>query len=337
MRSLQRTKPRDWQPSRAEHVYAHTLGSLLAEVTTALSRAGLDDARRRARRAVAAVLDIPPVEILAHPERVLDDQQVDSVRLAFDRLLGREPLSRIVGRREFWGLEFMLSADTLDPRPETETIVEAVLRRFPDRSAPLRLLDLGTGTGCILLALLAEFPNASGFGVDLSAGATTTARRNASSLGLVGHSHFFIGDWGTAISGKFDAIVANPPYIPTDRLAQLPPEVRLYDPRVALDGGRDGLDSYRALATDVGNLLGPQGIFIAEIGSSQAPAVTAILRARGLIIEGLERDLAGICRCVVARAGAPQQEKGWNAPPSRLGWPRSGARHSLGKRRETCP
>jgi release factor glutamine methyltransferase len=303
MRSLQMTKPRDWQSSRAEPVTAQTLGALLAEFISALSRAGFDDARRRARRAVAAVLDIAPVEMLAHPERVLDDQQVDRVRLALDRLLGREPLSRIVGRREFWGLEFMLSADTLDPRPETETIVEAVLRRFADRNAPFRLLDLGTGSGCILLALLAEFPNALGFGVDLSPGAVTAARRNASSLGFAGRSHFIVGDWGAAISGKFDAIVANPPYIPIDQLGQLPPEVGLYDPRLALDGGRDGLNSYRRLATDVGHLLNQKAIFVTEIGLGQAPAVAVILRASGLIIEGFERDLAGVCRCVVARAG----------------------------------
>jgi len=178
-----------------------------------------------------------------------------------------------------------------------------VLRRFPDRSAPLRLLDLGTGTGCILLASLAEFPNALGFGVDLSAGAATAALRNAGSLGFAGRSHFIVGDWGAAISGKFDAVVANPPYIPTEQLTKLPPEVGLYDPHLALDGGRDGLDSYRALATDVINLLGPRGIFVTEAGSGQAPAVAAILRARGLIIEGSERDLAGVCRCVVARAG----------------------------------
>jgi release factor glutamine methyltransferase len=304
MRSLQRTKPRDWQPSRAKPVNARTLGALLAEVTARLSCAGFDNSRRRARRAVAAVLDIAPVEILAHPEKVLDDRQVDRVRLALDRLLGCEPLSRIVGHREFWGLEFMLSADTLDPRPETETIVEAVLRRFADRSAPLRLLDLGTGTGCVLLALLAEFANALGVGVDLSAGAATSARRNASSLGFAGRAHFMVGDWGAAISGKFDAVVANPPYIPTDRLAKLPPEVGLYDPRLALDGGRDGLDPYRALATDVARLLNPHGIFVTEVGSGQAPAAAAILlRARGLIIEGFERDLAGVFRCVVARAG----------------------------------
>jgi len=337
MRSLQRTKPRDWQPSRAESAKARTLGALLAEVIAALSRAGFDDARRRARRAVAALLEIAPGEILAHPERVLDDQEVDCLRLASDRLLGREPLSRIVGRREFWGLEFMLSADTLDPRPETETIVEAVLRRFADRSAPLRLLDLGTGTGCILLALLAEFPNALGFGVDLSAGAATAARRNANSLGFARRSHFIVGDWGAAIASKFDAMVANPPYIPTDRLGQLPPEVGLYDPSLALDGGRDGLDSYRRLATDVGHLLSPQGVFVTEIGLGQAPAVAAILRARGLIIEGFEPDLAGICRCVVARAGAPQLRKRLECAAVASRVAALGGSPQSGNAAQTCP
>lgn len=288
---------------------AETLGALLATTAAALSQAGFDEPRRIARRVVAGAVGILPPELLGHPHRLVEEPQVTRVRAALDRMLRREPLSRLLGRREFWGLEFALSADTLDPRPETETIVEAVLRRFPDRQAPLRLLDLGTGTGCILLALLSEFPDARGFGVDLSAGAVMTAIRNAQLLGLADRVHFLVGDWGSAVSGKFDAIVANPPYIPADELSRLPPEVALYDPRLALDGGREGLDSYRKLAIDLGRLLRPQAIVVAEIGSGQASAVAEILRTSGMEIEGYEPDLAGITRCVLARGGTPQRRK----------------------------
>jgi release factor glutamine methyltransferase len=289
---------------------AETVGSLLDSADAALTQAGFDAPRRIARRVLGAVLEISPAEMLSHPEKVIEDLQVRRVRLTLDRTLAREPLSRILGRREFWGLEFTLSADTLDPRPETETIVEAVLPRFSDRHQPLRFLDLGTGTGCILLALLSEFPSAVGFGVDLSAGAVTTARRNAGLLGFADRAHFLVGDWGAAISGKLDAIVANPPYIATTLLAELPREVALHDPRLALDGGKDGLQAYHSLAMDLGRLLGPNALFFGEIGSCQASAVAAIIRARGLVIEGYEQDLAGTPRCVIAKADAAEAQKG---------------------------
>ena len=286
-----------------------TLGSLLADAAAALSQAGFGEPRRVARRLLAAALEISPVELLGHPQQVLDAPQVNRVRLALDRMLEGEPLSRIFGSREFWGLEFALSAETLDPRPETETIVEAVLRRFPRREAPLRVLDLGCGTGCILLALLSEFPQAGGFGVDISAGAATTARRNAGSLGFADRAHFLVGDWAAAVSGNFDVIVANPPYVDGAALADLPREVSLYDPRRALDGGVGGLDGYRALAVDLDRLLRPLAVFVGEIGLGQAEAVAAILQENGLVIKGYERDLAGTARCVVARAARGRRRK----------------------------
>jgi len=286
-----------------------TLGSLLAEAAATLSRAGFAEPRRRARRLVASALDLTPAELLAHPEQVIDEQRADVVRLALIRMAEGEPLSRIVGHREFWGLEFALSADTLDPRPETETVVEAVLRRVSDRCAPLRFIDLGTGTGCILLALLSEFPAATGLGVDVALGAAMTARSNAAALGLAERAHFFVGDWGTAISGWFDAIVSNPPYIAGVALADLPDEVALYDPCLALDGGPDGLGAFRSLVVDLAPLLKPGGVFACEVGFGQAPRVAAMLRASGLTIEGCDRDLAGAARCVVARAPAQAAQK----------------------------
>ena len=274
-----------------------------------LSQAGFPEPRRAARRLVASTLDLTPAELLGHSEQVLDEQQTGRVRRALDRMTEREPLSRILGRREFWGLEFTLSDDTLDPRPETETLVEAVLRRVLNRDAPLRFLDLGTGTGCILLALLSEFPAATGFGVDITLGAVMTARRNAAVLGLGERAHFLVGDWGTAMSGRFDVIASNPPYIAGGALGDLPPEVALHDPRLALDGGADGLGAYRSLVVDVARLLQPGAVSVIEVGFSQAPAVAAMLRASGLAIEGCERDLAGIARCVVAGAPARAAQK----------------------------
>jgi len=309
MRSSLRTRQRDWQRLRADVKVGETLGSLLGEVASMLSQAGFTEPRRAARRLVASTLDLTPAELLSHSEQVLDEQHTGRVRRALDRMAEHEPLSRIVGRREFWGLEFTLCGDTLDPRPETETVVEAVLRRVLDGDAPLRFLDLGTGTGCILLALLSEFPAATGFGVDLALGAVMTARRNAAALGLAERAHFLVGDWGTAMSGKFDVIASNPPYIASAALADLPPEVALYDPCLALDGGADGLGAYRALVVDLARLLQPGAVLVIEVGFSQAPAVAAMLRASGMAIEGCERDLAGIARCVVAGAPARAAQK----------------------------
>jgi len=286
-----------------------TLGSWLGEAASVLSRAGFSETRRLARRLVALMLDLTPADLLDRAEWVLDEQQTSRVRLALDRMAEHEPLGRILGRREFWGLEFRLSPDTLDPRPETETVVEAVLPRIADRGAPLRLLDLGTGTGCILLALLSEFPAATGYGVDISVGASAAARRNARALGLAERAHFFVGDWEAAVRGRFDVITSNPPYIVGAALADLPPEVAHYDPRLALDGGPDGLVAYRSLVADLPRLLKPGGVFACEVGLGQAPAVAGMLRSKGLAIDGCESDLAGIARCVVARAPAPAAQK----------------------------
>jgi release factor glutamine methyltransferase len=280
---------------------ADTLGSILTEVIAVLSAAGLDEPRRRARRLVSAFLDLPPTELLSHAERGLERSVVERLHGSLERIVIGEPLSRVLGWREFWGLRFALSADTLDPRPESETLVEAVLRRIPDRKLPLSFLDLGTGTGCLLLALLSEFPTAVGIGVDVAIGAVMTARENAEVLGLANRARFFVGDWSSALSGRFTVIVANPPYIAGDELAGLPPEVRCYDPRPAVDGGEEGLDAYRRIAEDLPALLASGGIFAVEIGVGQAPAAAAILQAGGLLIDGVERDLAGIERCIVAR------------------------------------
>ena len=285
----------------ARHVSPGGIGIAIDEAAAALAAAGFDEPRRQARRLLAAALGCSPGELFAHPERRLDETGRARVAELLRRRLAHEPLSRITGRREFWGHEFALSPEVLDPRPDSETLIEAVLARLPDRSQGWRFLDLGTGSGCLLLALLSEFPRASGIGIDIAPGAAATARRNADGLGLGERAHFVAGDWAEAIGGRFDVVVANPPYIPTATLADLPPEVRDYDPPRALDGGSDGLLAYRAIAASLPRLLLSGGLFVGEIGQGQAAPVAAVITGYGLAIDGFADDLAGITRCVIAR------------------------------------
>jgi release factor glutamine methyltransferase len=280
-----------------------TIGAAIDHAAERLAAARFEEPRRQARRLLAAALRLSPTEVFAHPERMLDEAQQTRIAETLGRTLAREPLSRIVGVREFWGLEFLLSTDTLDPRPETETVVEAVVRRLPRRDVPYRFLDLGTGSGCILLALLTEYPEAAGLGIDISPGAAYTARSNAGRLGLAERATFVVGNWAQPVAGRFGVVVANPPYIPGREIAGLPPEVRDHDPYRALDGGSDGLAAYRAIAADLPRLLAPAGCFACEIGSTQADAVTGILVEAGLRPWEIARDLAGLPRCIVAGAG----------------------------------
>ena len=278
-----------------------TIGSTLGQVAAALAAAGFDEARRRARRLLAAALGLSAAEVFARLDRMVTEQEGDRITELLRRAVAHEPLSRILGVREFWGLEFALSPDTLDPRPETETVVEVVVARLAERDRTYRLLDLGTGSGCLLLALLSEFREASGIGVDRVFGAVAAARRNAERLGLGARARFAVGDWASALAGGFDVVVANPPYVESAEMMRLPREVRDYDPALALDGGPDGLDAYRAIAADVPRVLAPGGLFACEIGVGQNEAVAGIIEASGLVIAAIVPDLAGIARCVVAR------------------------------------
>jgi release factor glutamine methyltransferase len=289
---------------------AATVGSLLDKTAAALRVAGYEGVRRHARRLIGLALGLSPSALLAHREREIAERQVQHIHWMERRMIAGEPVTRIIGRREFWGLEFALSADTLDPRPESEVIIEAVLRRLSRRDARLRLLDVGTGTGCLLMALLAELPNATGVAVDLSAGAAATARMNAAALGFASRAHFYVGEWGSALAGRFSVTVANPPYIARAALNELPRAVRLYDPRLALDGGADGFGAYRAIGAELTRLLSPDGIFVAEIGFGQADTVAGIFKSNGLAIDGVESDLAGIARCVVGRPAEPHRGAG---------------------------
>jgi release factor glutamine methyltransferase len=211
------------------------------------------------------------------------------------RRIAREPVAYITGRKEFWSLDFQVGPGVLIPRPETETLIEQLLKRFPDRTAPLGVLDLGTGSGCLMIAALSEYPGATGTGVDASDAALEWARRNIAAHGLESRSRLAECDF-SEIGGIYDVILANPPYIRTEDIATLAPEVRLYEPVQALDGGADGLEAYRVLAPEIERLLKPDGLAFLEIGAGQGPAVGKLMKTIEIV-----PDLAGIDRCVIGR------------------------------------
>lgn len=240
-------------------------------------------------------------EIIAgYPETLLELEEQEIFFTLIKRRASYEPIAHLTGKREFWGREFIVTRDTLDPRPDSETLIEQALKLFPDKNTPLRILDLGTGTGCLLLTLLAEFPSAQGIGVDISDAALHVAKKNSSNLGLEKRVQFTLQCWASGIDGSFDLIISNPPYIKSADLTLLQPEVSLYEPRIALTGGIDGLDCYRAIAPDIARLLSDSGYAILEFGLGQETAISEILLTHHLQPISYGIDLAGIIRCVVA-------------------------------------
>ena len=246
-------------------------------------------------------LGIPATTLVTHPDTPLTAEESETLASFTRRRLNHEPVARIVGIREFWGLPFRLSPETLVPRPDTETVVETALDLLPDRQAPLRIVDFGTGSGCILVALLHELPQATGLGIDLSPGALATARTNADENGVGERCHFALSRWADAVSGPFDLIVSNPPYIASGVIPTLDEEVREHDPRLALDGGPDGLEPYRILLSEAGRLLAPGGLLAVEIGYDQAEDLRSLAGSHGLEILRIAHDLSGNPRCVAMR------------------------------------
>lgn len=281
-----------------------TIASALGDSAAVLTAAGIGEARLEARLLLGHVLGVGTETVVAHPERPVSGAERARLGRLVRRRARREPLAYIVGRREFWSLPLTVSPDTLVPRPESETVVEAVLARQQERTCALRILDLGTGSGCLLLALLTELPLASGVGVDISPAALAVARDNAAALGLAPRAAFVCADWAASLSGRFDVVVANPPYIADDALPALAPEVAVFEPRLALGGGDDGLDPYRAIIPGLARLQTRGGAAFFEVGDGQAAAVAAMLFRHGLQDIEITNDLAGIPRCVRAVAGS---------------------------------
>jgi release factor glutamine methyltransferase len=267
-----------------------------------LAHAGIETPKRDARVLLLAAADIDHATLLREPDAPLGTEAAARLDAFIARRLKREPVSRILGRREFWGLTLTVTPDVLDPRADTETLVAAAVEALSGRRGdPLRLLDLGTGSGALLCAVLSEFPRGFGIGSDCSEAACRVARQNLAGNSLAGRGAIVCGDWGEALQGGFDLVVANPPYIATPALAGLAAEVRDYDPRAALDGGPDGLAAYRAIAADIDRLCARQGLAIVEIGFDQADSAAACFRAAGSRSISLRRDLEGQPRALVLR------------------------------------
>jgi release factor glutamine methyltransferase len=268
-------------------------------------RHGLATPELDARLLVAHALGLDHAALAAQAARALTTSEADAIAALAARRRAREPVARITGVKEFWGLNFKLNSATLVPRPETETVVEAALDtldRGQTHGAALKVADLGTGSGALLLALLSELPLARGFGTDMSRTALGCARDNAVALGLAERAAFVACDYGAALQGPFDIVVSNPPYVARDDIATLAPEVRVFDPRLALDGGPDGLDAYRAIAAAARHLLSPQSVLVLELGIGQLGAVEGLLAAAGLVaIGGPRHDLLGIARSLAVK------------------------------------
>ncbi len=286
---------------------AATVGAAVADARRRLADAGVGEAALDARLLVQHVLNIEAAMVVGHPERQLGADDCKCLADLVARRCRREPLAYIIGRHEFWSLPLAVNAATLVPRPASETVVEAALEwataQATSSAAPLTLLDLGTGSGCLLLALLSELPGTHGIGVDISPAAIDVARANAAALGLDDRVGFAVANWAEGLAGRFDIIVANPPYVPTDDRENLAPEILSYEPEGAVFAGADGLDAYRETIPHLDRLLASGGAAFLEIGAGQDQSVVGLVEDQDLQVIGIKEDLSGIPRCV---AIAPQ-------------------------------
>lgn len=294
---------------------ALTLAAKRQALSETLRQADIDSPDTDARLLIAFALGLDRTMLFINGERPLSTDEIAAIDALVTRRLRREPVSRIFGRKEFWSLSLDVTGAVLVPRPETETVVEAALDfvvRGGLRLERLRVLDIGTGSGALMLALLSELENATGIATDISQDALAVARGNAERLSLAARCDFVLCNIVDAVSGRFDLIVSNPPYIAHSDIATLEPEVRDYDPALALDGGIDGLDFYRAIAAQAQRLLAPGGRLIVELGAGQEAAVHSLFVAAGLSVNAARTDLAGIPRSLSASM-APQTSHEGNA------------------------
>ena len=271
---------------------------LLSEAVGRLAQAGVPDPAREARLALRWAAGLDGAALGAAMDEAAAPEEAARFARAIERREGREPMSHITGTRLFWGRAFGVGAEVLDPRPETEVLVGEALHR----GTVARVLDLGTGSGCLLVTLLAEWPRATGLGTDISPAALARARRNADMLGVGGRAEFAIADWTEGIEGRFDLIVSNPPYVAEAEMAGLEPEVRGYEPRIALTPGGDGLGAYRRISAGVLGLMEPGARLMVEIGPTQSNEVAAILAAAGLRVTHVIPDLDQRPRVIIAEA-----------------------------------
>jgi len=273
-----------------------TLDDALRDATLVLTQAGLEQPRAEARALLAHLLNLTSAQILIGGDSPIEASALARFQESVSQRCSGMPLAYITGSREFWSLPLQVSSATLIPRPDTETLVELVLEHFRNCAPPRSVVDLGTGSGCLLMALLTEFPDARGLGIDISADALRVAQANAAMLGLDARCDWRAGSWTEVLSDTHDLIVANPPYIPSDDIASLQIDVRDFEPIGALDGGADGLDAYRSLLPAAKKALAEDGVLAVEIGIEQGGDVTAIALACGLVPGPVRCDLSGIER-----------------------------------------
>lgn len=284
--------------SKLRFVSGMTLRQAVAVGAQALRAAGMEGALLDARLLLAHVIGGDRLSLARDTERTLKSSEIVDYSTLIDQRKERRPVSRIIGRKEFWSLEFAISDSVLDPRPDSETLISAALAQIPIENNNYLIADFGTGSGCLLLAILMERPGAWGLGLDYSFSSVRQAQVNALNLDLHDRAQFVVGDWGDALSGSFDLILTNPPYVASAEVKTLEPEVRDHDPRLSLDGGEDGLYAYRAMGPQLCRLLKPEGSAVLECGFRQASQVGAILNSVGLRVFKVHRDLAGIDRCL---------------------------------------
>ena len=280
-----------------------SVGAFLCQAGQVLRAAAIENPRLEARLLLAHAIGTTQEALLREPRAEVPEAAAARFRAALAARLDATPVAHILGQQGFWTLDLAVSPSTLIPRADSEALVEAALEAFPDPEAPLRVLDLGTGTGCLLLAVLAERPRAFGVGVDLVPAAAALAAANAARNGLQDRAAFLAGDWAGALSGRFDLVLSNPPYIESAAIPGLMPEVARHEPLSALDGGADGLDAYRRLVTLLPVLLAQGGAAVLELGFGQRQAVEGLARAAGLTPAGCRQDLGGIERALVLRPG----------------------------------
>jgi len=279
-----------------------TVGAFLCQAGQRLRAAAIEAPRQEARILLAAAMGCTESDLLRDPRAPVADDAASRFGAMLRRRLAHEPMAYVTGRCGFWTLDLAVSPATLIPRADTETLVEAALDQFPDRRAVRRVLDLGTGTGALLLAVLSEFPDAFGIGTDRVPQAAALAEANARRTGLRDRAAFVAADWAAPLAGRFDLVLSNPPYIPGGDIPGLMPEVARHEPVSALDGGADGLDAYRAIAAALPALLAPGGRAILELGQGQGDAVAALATAAGIAVFGTRPDLGGIDRALVLSA-----------------------------------
>lgn len=274
---------------------------MLREAVMTLQRAHIETASLDARLLLEHALGLSREQLLLAIDQPVEEWQESHYRELITKRVDRQPVAQLIGKREFWGMVFEVSCNTLDPRADSETLVQGVLKEHARRDRPVRILDLGTGTGCLLLSLLSELPSATGIGADICDKALAIAKNNAQALDIQARAQFIASNWFENIDGTFDIIISNPPYIATQDIENCPPEVARHEPKLALDGGADGLDCYRAIIGALPRFLAKDGIVALEMGMGQQPALESLAAANGLHVHSVKQDIQGLPRCILLK------------------------------------